>query len=187
MLAINLDSDGFINIREYSPKFGSFVTKSSQVLKSISLSNAFLVKYKLTSLKYKLATGWTILLPNLYDLSPGNITALRQFRFENIKSLKQKLSYSAITNRPTDSLVWTGLILVPLEDWLEDKRQEKLSELLRELARYIVYKNENCVYFKKSVYQPIKLWKAKFLRIGYNIEYFDLDDELGKLVISVTS
>jgi hypothetical protein len=201
MLAINLDSNGFLHLRPYKPnvlkswddRLNEFITQAEQprayrIFKSKSLTNAFLAKYKLEMLKYKMLQGYTMVLTNFYGFSDEDLIELRQYRYKYVEVLRQSHFTNHLPDlrncQPDKVLVYDGLVTISLKPWIKSQQQARLEKVLKEFSRVIVFKNSNTVYFKKSMHTPIALWKAQFLRAGYCIEHFELDGTLSKLALT---
>ena len=201
MLAINLDSKGFLHLRPYNPKLfniygdkvSEFITQAEQpynyrVFKSKSLTNAFLAKYGLEKLVYQMLLGYTFVLPAFNGFNDADIISLRRYRYSNIKQLRTDYSASNLPDlsqaQPVKVLVYDGLLTVSLSVWLKHKQQIKLDSVLKQFSREIVLRTDTAIYFKSDLYQPSALWKSQFLRAGYSIECFTLDSILGKIVLT---
>ena len=179
MLAINLDHNNFLNIRRYKPEFlkyspdnkSPFVTQLENpddyhILKSHSLTAAFLKKYELESFIINLIEGYTIILPDFYSFNRKDYKELRAFRYLNLYDLPvfyRSFNLRDIKNeQPTKILVKISHRFLDFKTYEKSLLQKTISNTLKDFSRNFIYQTETHFYFSGKLPESIKnVWIKK--------------------------
>jgi hypothetical protein len=204
MIAINLDNNNFLNIRKYKPEFlkhayfGSdgrspFVTQFENpsgyhILKSHSLTAAFLKKYELESFIINLIEGYTIILPDFYEFNEKDKTELRAFRYLNFYDLPtfyHSFNLRDIKNeQPTKVLVKIAHGSLDFKTYEKSLLQITINNTLKNFPRSFIYQTKTHFYFTGSLSESIKnMWIKRFERLNIKINLIELDKNISVLII----
>lgn len=198
MIAINLDCNGHLNLRPYYPrickyyddKFSDFITQQEspiqyKILKSKSLTAAFIGKYKLEVLVPFLLEGYTLVLENFVGLSSLSLNALRAYRYYYFKTLPlfiliNSSSFLDLKNeQPSKVLVYKNEALVSLAIFESSLKANRLNRLLKDFSKKIIYRTENEIYFLGQLSQTASnLRIAEFERLGLKASICALDKNI---------
>ncbi len=201
MIAINLGNNNFLNIREYKPEFlkhgpdnkSPFVTQSENprdyhILKSHSLTAAFLKKYELESFIINLIEGYTIILPDFYGFNRKDFKELRAFRHLNFYALPifyHSLNLRDIKNeQPTKVLVKIAHGSLDFKTYEKSLLQKTINNTLKDFSRQFIYQTKTHFYFSGLLSESIKnVWIKKFKRLNIKINLIELDKNISVLII----
>lgn len=201
MIAINLDNNNFLNIREYKPEFlkygpdnkSPFVTQFESpggyhTLKSHSLTAAFLKKYELESFIINLIEGYTIILPDFYGFNREDNKELRAFRYLNFYDLPifyHSFNLRDIKNeQPTKILVKIAHGFLDFKTYEKSLLQKTINNTLKDFSRQFIYQTKTRFYFSGSLSESIKnVWIKKFERLNIKINLIELDKNISVLII----
>jgi len=195
MLAIHFDSEHHLHVQRYSSpfyngtKYVAGVFKEQQqdsdnyhILKSGTLTAAFLRKYHLLSLTYNLIGGYTIVLPGLRGF---DFDELRKYRYEKqIKPLRlARLSGSLPDTRnsqPKNVLVHENNVVLSLKSWNLLQHSICLHRVIATLPK--IHAAENAIYLAGTPGQyALGVWRQEFGLAGYAMEVTELDDNVYKI------
>jgi hypothetical protein len=155
------------------------------VLKSTSLTGAFLSYYNLEFLIISLLEGYTIVLP---DTNQPCIKTLRDYRYKNFAKLpviykaKESKLRDIRHEQPTAVLVYTSYSFISLETYIKVLEQKAFARLLKDFSRKIVYQTPDTFYFKGVLPRNIEqIWIDRFKLINKSVVFKDLDSTLSSL------
>lgn len=204
MLAINFDQNLHLHLRQYITReytyphltgitqtttAGWFRTQQQDpsayyILKSKTLTNAFLAKENLSCCLYKLLEGFTIVLPSFYRYNHSDIKKLKSFRYTNLKAILEA-KYETLNNlpslknsQPEKVLVYENNCFLGLEAWRSYLLSTKKNHIIAAIKRYIIHQTDDTLYLSSY---PTPSWKRDLQVIGLNPQITKLDNNICKV------